>query len=933
MALAGAEGIKGGEQTIPPLPVQREPLLRTKLYVPPLRPNRVARPRLMERINRGQDKALILVSAPAGYGKTTLASSWLRETELAAAWFSMDEGDNDPIRFLQNLIASLQNVIPAIQPEMLSMLQGSKPASYESLLSILINELTEREDSFALILDDFHLIHAQSVFDMLAFLLEHVPPQMHLVILSRTDPPLPLFKLRARDQLLEIRAEQLRFNNEEVATFLNEVMGLRLNAGDISAMEARTEGWIAGLQLAALSLQGCHDPHSFVSAFTGSHHYIMDYLTEEALKLQPEGVRSFLLKTSILSSMCGPLCDAILGDRGYGIGDRESGTAPLSSIPYSPSQSILDYLEKSNLFVVPMDDRRQWYRYHHLFAEMLMLRLAHTYPEELPELHRRASRWYEINDMFPEAIRHAMEAGDRAHAAHLVEQHGCSLLMRGESFTLLSWVEAVESFTHSHPWLAILKAWAYALTRQLDQVEPALQTATGLFSAREETVEVKIMLGSMAAVRAHVANLKGDWRRAVDFAQRALKNLPDSNDFSCSMRSVATSILGDASWMSGNLEEARRAYLEAVRISQEAGNLYMNIISSANLAEVLTERGELHLANRILVETLEKASRPDGQKLPLADRIFYSLGRISYEWDELEEADQYIRQGIELCQQWGNNNLLASSNVRLARLEQARGNPEKARQALQAAEGLARAGCLSLRQSTSVKTALARWWITRGNPERAGSLMLEMGIKVDSLPREVEIPHLQEPEYLLLMRLWLAQGKHEAARALSDRLLQKAEGSGKIGQVIEILVLQALAWQGKKDLAQALAVLERALSLARPQGYARVFLDEGEPMTKLLHQARRHLAGGGYEDELLGKLGRRPVTGEAHARPPVESLTLREVEVLKLIEAGYSNQEIAAALFISIPTVKRHISNIYTKIGAKNRTQAVSLGKKLRLFE
>jgi LuxR family maltose regulon positive regulatory protein len=880
----------------------------------------------MERINRGQEKALILISAPAGYGKTTLASTWLREAELSAAWLSLDEGDNDPTRFLQNLIAALQKIHPAIQPDMLSMLLGSQPASYEALLCIIMNEITEQEGPFILVLDDFHLIHAQPILDMLAFLLEHIPPQMHLAILSRTDPPLPLFRLRARDQVIEIRAEHLRFNNEEAATFLNEVMGLRLPADDISAMEMRTEGWIAGLQLAGLSLQGCQDPHSFVSAFTGSHHYIMDYLTEEALKLQPERVRTFLLKTSILDNMCGALCDAVTENRESRVENSDSSLGP-------DSQPLLEYLERSNLFIVPLDERQHWYRYHHLFAEMLALRLEHLYPGELIELHRRASRWYEINDMIPEATRHALTAGDLARAAQLVEQHGCSLIMSGESFTLLKWVEAVESYTQTHPWLAILKAWAHALSGQLDQVEPALQRAAGLFSALEGSIEVKIMVGSMAAVRAHVANLNGDSQTAASYALGALEYLPDSNDFSCSLRSVATSILGDASWVCGNLEEARQAYLEAVQISQAAGNLYMSIISKTNLAEVLMEQGELHQAARILAETLENTSRPDGQKLPLADRIYASLGKISYEWNELDEANRYIHQSIELCRQWGNDNLLSRGYIMMARLEQAKGNPDNARQALQTADTLVWAGRLAPRQSSGVHSAWARWWITQGYPERAEYYSRLAGRTADSLPKDFDIPHLQEPEFLLLLRLWLAQGKHEVVLALSGRLLPKAEAKGRMGRVIEILVLQALAWQGKRDVRQALAVLERALSLARPEGYVRVFLDEGGPMAKLLYQARMRRAGGGYEDELLGRSGLAPASVEVLIQQLIEPLTARELEVLKLIEKGHSNQEIAGALFISIPTVKRHISTIYAKLGAKSRTQAVAMGKDLGLLK
>ena len=910
MSRAGLEEIERGEQS--------EPLLRTKLFVPPVRLDRVNRPRLFERMNSGLDKALILISAPAGYGKTTLVSSWLHEIEVPSAWISLDEGDNDPIRFLQYFIRALQKIVPAIQLDLLGVIQGMQPGSFDALLNILINEIAGRAAPFVLVLDDFHTIHAQPVLEMITYLLEHVPPQMHVALLSRTDPPLPLSRLRARDQLVEIRAEHLRFTNEEIAVFLIGVMGLRASGDDIAAMEARTEGWIAGLQLAALSMQGRKDVHSIVSAFTGSHYYIMDYLTEEVLKLQPERLRSFLLQTSILTSMCGSLCEAVVITEGAGPMD---------------GQVMLEALEQMNLFVIPLDDKRQWYRYHHLFADVLNLRLERLFPEQLPELHRRASHWYEQNAMIPEAIQHALKAGDQPRAAQLVEQYGCSLLMSGEGFTLLKWVEAVEYYSQMHPWLAILKAWALALTGHLDRVEPTLQTAEGLFSPRPTTFEVKIMLGSIAAVRAYLANLRGESQLAIDYAQGALEYLPDSNTFSCSLRSVATSILGDASWMNGNLEDARHAYLEAVRIGQGAGNIYMTMIANSNLADVLIEQGELHQAARIYSETLQIATRQDGQKLPLADRIYAGLSKISYEWNHLEDAAQYVHQCMELCRQWGNFNMLAKGYVILARLERARGNLDKAQEAMRAAEQLVSEQRLSPRQSIGVRLASARWWIAQGNLERTFHLLQQLDVAIASIANDAEIAYPREREYLLLVRLLLAQADHDVALSLSERLLEMTEAAKRMGQVIEILVLQALALQGKKDVDRTMKVLERALSLAQPEGYARVFLDEGEPMAKLLYQAKSHRIGQEYALELLSAQGGVTGTELPPAQLLIEPLTLRELEVIKLIEAGCTNQDIADRLVISIPTVKRHISNIYAKLGAKSRTQAVSLGRELRLFE
>ena len=442
-------------------------LLRTKLFIPPDRAGRVARNRLRALLDSGLEKALILISAPAGYGKTTLVSAWLHETRLAAAWISLDDDDNDPIRFLHYFITAIHPIVPAIKLDLLGVIQGRSPQSFQFLMNIVINEIAGRAAPFVLVLDDFHAIQAQPVLEMLAHLLEHCPPQAHVVLLSRTDPPLPLARLRARNQLVEIRAAQLRFTQDEISLFLNEIMGLELPLGDIVALETRTEGWIAGLQLASLALQataaqGSEPVHGFLSAFTGSHYYIMDYLVEEVLRLQGDAVRSFLLQSSILERMCAALCEAVI---------EADPTQPLQG------QAMLETLEKMNLFIVPLDGERRWYRYHHLFADVLKHRLGVSHPQRVPELHRRASHWYEVNGLIFDAIRHALAAGDRDRAAHLVDQNGCLLLMRGEVTNLLQWIEAVEPASQAFPWIAIQKGWALCLSGQPDRAEQPLKTA------------------------------------------------------------------------------------------------------------------------------------------------------------------------------------------------------------------------------------------------------------------------------------------------------------------------------------------------------------------------------------------------------------------------------------------------------------------------
>jgi LuxR family maltose regulon positive regulatory protein len=888
-------------------------ILTTKLFAPPLRPGWILRQRLIEQLNARSQRKLTLVSAPAGYGKTTLISSWLHETNIPSAWLSLDEGDNDPIRFFHYLITSLQKLIPDIGMDLPGMLQVAQPPAFDVLINLLINETTRQNSPFIIVLDDFHVISSQPVLDMVIFLLEHMPPHMHLVLLSRVDPPFPLARLRVRNQLVDIRADQLRFTRDEIAVFLNEIMQLKLSADDLAAIETRTEGWIAGLQLAALSMQSCQDIHGFVSAFTGSHYYVVDYLVEEVLKFQPLNISSFLLQSSILSRLCGPLCEAVI-----------------DANPASPvdGQTMLETLEQMNLFLIPLDEERHWYRYHHLFSDVLNKHLEHQFSHLLPELHHRASQWYEQNGFVSEAIQHALAAGEQDRAAQLIEQNGCFLLMSGEVSTLLNWTHAIEFQSKAHPWLAIQMAWAQALVGNLDQVESTLQTPDQLLSPLEPTAEVKTMRGTIAAARAHCANSQGDTRRAADYAQQALQQLPDCSSISQSIRSVATSILGDASWINGNLDEAAHAYTEAIRIGREANNLHMVIIANSNLAEILMEQGQLHRASMIYTNSLQMAVRPDGQRSPLAGKIYAGLSRLSYERDQLEDANQYVHHCIDLCQQWGDIDQQAVAYAMLARLEQTRGNLEQAREAMLNAELLIGESLISTRRSMLVAIDLVRVWLAQGNLEKLSQLIQKIGISVED-----DIPYQQEPKYMILLRVLLARNDYATALGLSKRLLQQAEMAGRMGFAVEVLILQALIFQGKKDTEHALAVFDRALLLAQPEGYVRMFLDEGEPVTRLLCQSRSRQLGNSYATELLSRIGGISGMTQPSMQLLNEPLTAREVEVLKLIEAGCSNQEIAEQLVISIPTVKRHISNVYTKLGVKSRTQAIAIGKELKLFE
>jgi LuxR family transcriptional regulator, maltose regulon positive regulatory protein len=884
--------------------------LSTKLYVPPVRPTLIPRPRLYQRLAPTETKRMVLVSAPAGYGKTTLISSWLAENKCSACWLSLDESDNDPVRFLQFLTRSLAQIIPAVEIQSPGMLH-ERPS--DAWMSRTLNVIAQQANPFVLVLDDFHLIQTQSILDLVALLVERMPPQMRLIVVTRTDPLLPLARWRARGQMEEIRASHLRLTRDEIAVFMNSLMSLPLSDDDIGALQARTEGWIAGLQLAALSMQGRSDAHDFVAAFTGSHHYIMDYLLEEVLSREPESTRAFLLKTSILDRLSGPLCEAVIGD----VTERVDG------------QAVLQELERRNLFLIPLDDNRHWFRYHHLFADVLKQHLDRTMPGQVYDLHLRASDWFEGQGYIPEAIRHTLLARDPERAVRLVEENGCQLLMAGEVVTLNQWLEAVAPFAPTHPWFAILKGWVLTLTGQQEEVGQVLDRAEGLLSALDpaldSTANVRIMRGGLAAARARAASVQRD-PGASEFARQAMAWLPEGEALGDALRGVATLILGDTAWASGQLEEAKRAYGEAVLIGQAANNPHLVMLGHSNLGEILIEQGQLDLAVDRLSEALHAATRADGSKSFWAGRLLAGLSRAAYQRNDLLAAARYAEQCMELSQQSGSLEQAAVGYVMLAQLEQLQGHSERASEAMRRADATSRENVPEAKWPTWVQCALARMRLAQGNLEQ-----VDQFLKKHSLSPGDGDCYALEPMYLLLLRMNLAHGEYDSALALSERLLGPAEAAGRIGTVIETQVLRAIAFQGKRDLVQALSTLERAILLAEPAGYVRVFLDEGEPMAHLLLQARAHHLGTLYLTELLSALPKESETAVPASQPLVEPLSARELEVLQLIAVGHSNEEIASKLVISVKTAKRHISNIYGKLGVKSRTQAVAVARELKL--
>ena len=856
----------------------------------------VPRPRLGELLAEGINRKLTLVSAPAGFGKTTLLSEWRMihlGSEYPLAWVSLEEADNDPSRFLSYLVATLQTIEAGIGDSVLASLRSPQPPPVESVLAALINDIAAVPEEFALVLDDYHVIEAQPIQGAIAFLLEHMSPQMHLVIASRTDPPLPLARLRARGQMTELRAADLRFTPEEAGAFLTDVMALDLSTRDVEALERRTEGWIAGLQLAALSMRGREDSSSFIEAFTGSNRYVLDYLVDDVLARQPEPVTSFLLKTSILDRLSGELCDAVAESHG--------------------GQEMLETLDKENLFVVLLDEEGHWYRYHHLFAEVLGHLLRRSQPNLVPELHRRASRWYEQNGLLDEAIKHALAAQDFEGAAHLVEGDAEEILARGEVSLLVGWVEALpEELMRSRLGLCIPYAWALFLTGRLEDAEERARDA-------ERAANTGALSAEVTALRANLVRARGDVPGSIELAREARKLLPE-DDFA--LRGAISFNLGGAYWVTGDLEAAKEAFAEASTASRRAGNTYVALLSMRARAEIEKMCGHLGRAADLYHEALQIA---EASPSPAAGLAHVGMGELLYEWNDLDGAVHHFTQGIDLGNRSGSFDILFPGRAALALVRQAMGDTQGALEVIQEGERAIRTINLPPYMLDQQAAFGARVRLAQGDLATAARLLEERAIGADDA---VNIQN--ELEHLVLARVLLARDEVHAALDLLERLRSAAETTGRMGSKIEVLVLQALTYKARDDESRALVTLGRALELAEPGGYVRTFLDEGAPMADLLRSALTKAISPGYASRLLGAFGSSAERLPAGALS--EPLSERELEVLRLIASGMSNAEISRALFVSLATVKKHINNIYRKLDTHSRTSALARARELNLL-
>jgi LuxR family maltose regulon positive regulatory protein len=899
----------------------RDALLTTKLYAPRARPGLVPRPHLTERLEEGLTQRLTLVSAPAGFGKTTLVGEWLRRGERPFAWLSLDESDDDPTRFLAYLVAALQSIDPTWGQAVQRALQSPQPPPPTAVLTALVNEVAVSRVDFVLVLDDYHLISAPPVHEALAFLLDNMPPPLHLVILTRADPPFSLSRLRARGELTEVRTDELRFTAQESATFLNQVAGLDLASDQIRALESRTEGWVAGLQLAALSLHGLQrddEVAAFIAAFAGSHRYVMDYLIEEVFNRQPPDVQAFLLQTSILDRLCGPLCDALVGG--------SDGSTVLAT----GGQQMLERLERANLFTQPLDHHRGWYRYHQLFADLLRDRLRQTQPERIPALHQRASAWYVAQGLADQAFRHAMAAGDLARAAGVVEKSASPMIWRGEVTAVLNWLNALPGeLVRSRPRLGVAYAWVLFLSDRVSAIEPRLQDAERALAHLEnsaltpdETHEIPALRDEVALIRLLVTPREEDSVQAIELSRRALEGISEDNLFA---RGLLQLNLGFAFRRGGYIDQAIQAVTAAVRLSRAAGNTVTAMLGTFGLVRLYRIQGQLRQAAGICHQVLQSATAwvgPEAQRVPALAAAYLGLAEVSYARNELEEAERCLQECIALGEPGGYPDFLVTGYAMLARVRQARGDFQGALDALAEAEQAAQRTNLPQSILDVLAAYRARTWLVQGNLEAVARWVQDAEFGSDD-------PYSLFSEYKsgTLVRLLLAQGRPAEAEPVLEPLLSASESEGRIGKLIELLGLQALVRGARGDARGALGALKRALELAEPEGYVRPFVDEGTPMAALLRQALSRGIMPDYAAQLLAAC--RP---SAVAHPLVEPLTPRELEVLRLIVAGLRNQEIAAQLVISVATVKRHITNIYGKLGVSHRTQAVSRARELNLL-
>lgn len=885
------------------------PLLATKLFIPATRQTTVPRPQLAARLDASLSHPLTLVAAPAGFGKTTLVSTWARRQPTPVAWLSLDEGDNDPVRFLGYLVAALQTADPSIGQAVQSALVATNAPPPLAVIAALINDLSRLDTDLLLVLDDLHLVDAAPIHEAIATLVAHQPPQLHLMLVTREDPQLPLARLRARGELVELRGLDLRFTPAEVAQFLHEVMGLALDADDLAALDARIEGWAAGLQLAALSLQNSPNPGQAIARLSGSHHFILNYLADEVLRqLSPER-QSFLLETAVLAQLNGDLCDAVTGR--------------------TDSRARLEELLAANIFVIPLDDEHRWYRYHHLFADLLRHQLQRTMPGRAAVLQQRASAWYEAQGDAIAAIDYALAAADYPQAVRLLEQHARSVVLQGYAQTVETWLRRLPAgWRQAGPRASLAFGWSLLLRGQIDEIEPYLHDAE---AAGHATGDAAAIQAEALALRAGVTSLRGDPERGCELARAAVALAPADDLY---VQSMTAFCLGTACNYAGRDAEAIATYRAALPLCKTAGNRVAATLIVGNLTLLYSARGQLRAAADLCLATLDEAARAGEQDAPSLAVVYGGYADLLYAWNELDAAQAQVTRVLELSRRSGHVAALAYGNVVQARLLLARGDLAGAEQALAIASELRRRGMPAwvAPHIVSQQVALA---LARNDLAAAEQALLQTGIAAtDSLHHTREVIHLAH------LRLLLHQGRDQNHARLDDadelarRILAAAMRADRMGRVLEVLLLRAQVSHIQGDVDAACADVMHALTLGESEGYVRIFVNEGEPLRVLLGAVRRRLAqqlaelgpSPAYVDRVLAAFPpvEAAASGGPSTLPPlVEALTERELEVLRLMAEGLTYDEVAQRLIVSLNTVRYHVKGLYGKLGVDKRMAAI----------